>query len=95
MPDVPTVVEQGMPQLQSSSWVGLSAPKGTPPAALAALQKALSAALDDPAIQAGIVKMGAYVPPAKQRGLKYTDDFVQSEVVNWSKLAKAANLVKQ
>ena len=95
MPDVPTVVEQGMPQLQSSSWVGLSAPKGTPPAVLAALQKALSAALDDPAIQASIAKMGAFVPPPKQRGLKYTDDFVHSEVVNWSKLAKAANLVKQ
>lgn len=95
MPDVPTVVEQGMPQLQSSSWVGLSAPKGTPVPVLAALQKALSAALDDPTIQANIAKMGAYVPPARQRGLKYTDDFVRSEVTNWSKLAKAANLVKQ
>ena len=95
MPDVPTVVEQGMPQLQSSSWVGLSAPKGTPAPVLAALQKALSAALDDPAIQANIAKMGAYVPPARQRGLKYTDDFVRSEVTNWARLAKAANLVKQ
>ena len=95
MPDVPTVVEQGMPQLQSSSWVGISAPKGTPAPVLAALQKALSAALDDPAIQASIAKLGAYVPPARQRGLKYTDDFVRSEVTNWAKLAKAANLVKQ
>ena len=95
MPDVPTVVEQGMPQLQSSAWVGLSAPKGTPAPVLAALQKALSAALDDPTIQASIAKLGAYVPPARQRGLKYTDDFVRSEVTNWSKLAKAANLVKQ
>ena len=95
LPDVQTVVAQGMPQLQSSSWVGLSAPKGTPPVVLAALQKALSAALDDPAIQASIAKLGAYVPPAGQRGLKYTDDFVKAEVVAWSKLAKAAHLVKQ
>ncbi|MDB5860773.1 MAG: tricarboxylate transport protein [Ramlibacter sp.] len=95
MPEVQTVVEQGMPQLQSSAWVGLSAPKGTPAPVLAALQKALSAALDDPAIQANISKMGAYVPPPNQRGLKYTDDFVLSEVATWSRLAKAANLVKQ
>ena len=95
MPDVPTVAEQGMPQLQSSPWVGLSAPKGTPVSILAVLQKALSAALDDSTIQASIAKMGAYVPPVQQRGLKYTDDFVRSEVINWSKLAKAANLVKQ
>lgn len=95
MPDVQTVVEQGMSQLQSSAWVALSAPRGTPAPVLATLQKALSAALDDPTIQSSIMKMGAYVPPLKQRGLKYTDDFVQSEVVNWSRLAKAANLVKQ
>lgn len=95
MPDVPTVVEQGMPQLQSSAWVGLSAPRGTPAPVLAILQKALAAALDDPGVQAGISKLGAYVPPPGQRGLKYTDDFVQSEVTNWGRLASAANLVKQ
>jgi tripartite-type tricarboxylate transporter receptor subunit TctC len=95
MPDVPTVVEQGMPQLQSSSWIGLSAPKGTPESVLAVLQNALSTALDDPSIQESIAKLGSYVPPARQRGLKYTDDFVRAEVVNWSNLAKAANLVKQ
>jgi tripartite-type tricarboxylate transporter receptor subunit TctC len=95
MPDVPTTVEQGMPQLQAPAWVGLSAPKGTPIPVLNALQKALSAALDDPTVQAQIGRLGANVPLPNQRGLKYTDDFVKSEVVKWGVLAKAANLVKQ
>ena len=95
MPDVPTTVEQGMPQLQAPAWIGLSAPKGTPPATLLALERALSAALDDAAVQASIVKLGANVPSPRQRGLKVTDDFVRAEVVKWSELAKAAKLVKQ
>lgn len=32
LPDVPTVVELGMPQLVTSVWFGLSAPKNLPPA---------------------------------------------------------------
>ena len=95
IPDVRTTVEQGMPQLQAPSWIGLAAPKGTPLPVLSALEKALSAALDDPAVQGSILKLGANVPPPAQRGLKYTDDFVRAEVVKWSGLAKAANLVKQ
>lgn len=95
MPDVSTTVEQGMPQLQAPAWIGLSAPKGTPQATLSTLGKALSAALDDPTVRAGIQKLGANVPTPKQRGLKYTDDFVREEVVKWAVLAKAANLVKQ
>jgi tripartite-type tricarboxylate transporter receptor subunit TctC len=95
MPDIATTVEQGMPQLQAPAWIGLAAPKGTPQATLLALEKALSAALDDPTVRAGIQKLGANVPTPKQRGLKYTDDFVRDEVVKWAVLAKAANLVKQ
>lgn len=95
MPDVATTVEQGMPQLQAPAWIGLSAPKGTPNATLLTLEKALSDALDDPTVRAGIQKLGANVPTPKQRGLKYTDDFVRDEVVKWAVLARAANLVKQ
>lgn len=95
MPDVSTAVEQNLPQLQSPAWVGLSAPKGTPAPVLNALQSALSAALDDPGVRAGIAKMGANVPTPRQRGLQFTDDFVRNEVQTWATLAKAANVVKQ
>lgn len=95
LPAVQSVLEQGMPQLQSPAWIGLSAPKGTPQPVLAALQKALSSALDDPAIQASIAKTGAFVPPPNQRGLKFTDDFVRDQIETWSRLAGAAKLVKQ
>jgi tripartite-type tricarboxylate transporter receptor subunit TctC len=33
-PDVPSVAELGMPQLESLAWIGLLAPSGTPPDAL-------------------------------------------------------------
>jgi tripartite-type tricarboxylate transporter receptor subunit TctC len=34
MPDLPTVAEQGFPGYESTQWVGLLAPRGTPPAVL-------------------------------------------------------------
>jgi tripartite-type tricarboxylate transporter receptor subunit TctC len=36
-PDVPSVAELGFPQLESLAWIGLLAPAGTPPEALAKL----------------------------------------------------------
>ena len=37
MPDVPTVAEAGVPGYEATIWLGLMAPKGTPPAIVARL----------------------------------------------------------
>jgi tripartite-type tricarboxylate transporter receptor subunit TctC len=37
MPDVPTVNEAGVPKYEATIWLGLMAPKGTPPAIVARL----------------------------------------------------------
>ncbi|MBS0320729.1 MAG: tripartite tricarboxylate transporter substrate binding protein [Proteobacteria bacterium] len=49
LPDVPTVAEAGLPDLEIRTWIGLVAPKGTPPAVVATLNRAFNAALADPA----------------------------------------------
>ncbi len=94
-PHVATAAEQGLARLKTPLWIGLSAPRGTPADVLNALQKALSAALDDPKVREDIAKLGADIPPRTQRGLKFTDEFVRQEVENWNALAKATNVVKQ
>ena len=95
MPNVATTVEQRIPELQAPAWVGLFAPKATPRPVLDALEKAVSAALDDPDVQARITKLGANVPERSQRGSQYADKFIQAEIVKWADLAKAAGIVKQ
>lgn len=95
MPDVPTTVEQGQPKLQAPAWIGLFAPKNTPKSVLDRLEKALAAAMDDPDIQTRVIKLGANVPPSAQRGMKFTDEFIQTESAKWAELSKAAHIEKQ
>jgi tripartite-type tricarboxylate transporter receptor subunit TctC len=45
MPDVPTMTESGVPNLEIDSWIGLFAPAKTPPAAIARLQQAIAQSL--------------------------------------------------
>ena len=50
-PDIPTVVEAGMPGLRYAGWFGLFAPKATPDAIVERIAAATRAAMADPALQ--------------------------------------------
>jgi tripartite-type tricarboxylate transporter receptor subunit TctC len=56
-PEVPTFRELGY-DLVAKPWYALFAPAGTPPAAVARLSKAASAAVNDSALRARLVEMG-------------------------------------
>ena len=57
MPDVPTVIESGFPNFEAGSWFGFFAPKGTPEAVIATVNKAVNEAL--PSLEAQLVREGA------------------------------------
>lgn len=59
LPEVPTSAEAGMPQLQSMSWFGLFAPKGTPADLVEAIYQALREAGNDAEVQRAIKISGA------------------------------------
>jgi tripartite-type tricarboxylate transporter receptor subunit TctC len=50
LPDVPTLAESGFPGYAAYVWMGLLAPKGTPPATVDTLYRAVSAALRQPQV---------------------------------------------
>ena len=58
LPDVPTLGET-LPGYELSSWYGLGAPTGTPGVAIDALNRAVNAALSDPAFETQLADMGA------------------------------------
>jgi tripartite-type tricarboxylate transporter receptor subunit TctC len=58
LPDVPTTVEAGYPDVIAESWYGLHAPAGTPAARVAAVAEAARAATADPKAQAIALKAG-------------------------------------
>ncbi len=59
LPDIPTVAERGFPGFQAGSWMGVFAPKGTPEAVIATLNKAVNEIISVPAMQAQMIREGA------------------------------------
>ena len=50
-PDIPTVIESGMPGLSYAGWFGLFAPRATPGAIVDRIAEATRLAMSDPALQ--------------------------------------------
>ncbi|HUG57693.1 MAG TPA: tripartite tricarboxylate transporter substrate binding protein BugE [Candidimonas sp.] len=57
--DVPTLAEEGYPQLNQPAWYGLLAPKGTSPEIIKKLRDAAVVALKDPKVIEALEKQGA------------------------------------
>jgi tripartite-type tricarboxylate transporter receptor subunit TctC len=91
LPDVPTTAEAGMPDFNLTVWFGLSAPRGTPPAIVEKLNKALGTALEDPDVAARFAELGYDVVPKDKRSAAYFDTFYKSEVALWAKVLGGLN----
>ena len=88
-PDVPTIAESGVPGFSAISWVGLSAPKGTPKPILDKLEAAAVQALQSPAVRTKLESQGFVIPTLGSAA--YTT-FLSSEVDRWSKVIKTAGI---
>ena len=85
MPDVPTVAERGFPGFEAGSWFGFFGPKGVPPEVVATLNKAVNEIIDQPAMQAALIKEGA--DPAGGTPQQF-GAFVQREFEKWRTVVK-------
>ncbi len=89
LPDLPTTAEAGTANFEASSWFGIAAPAGTPPAIVAQLHKAIAAAVKQPVMSERFSKSGA-------RLLGNTpDEFAQQIVADrkmWGDVIKAAGI---
>lgn len=88
-PDAPTLVESGVPGHVMTAWIGLMAPRGTPSDIVNLLQRELSAALKDPAVQKRMHDMGVVpggMPPAEFA------KYLESERETYRKLASKTGL---
>ncbi len=88
MPDVPTMAEAGVP-LEAAYWVGMAAPAATPPAVIAKLEKALSAAVASPETQKRLTEMGAVVTPLSAAAF---GDYIRADLKSWADFAAQAKI---
>jgi tripartite-type tricarboxylate transporter receptor subunit TctC len=59
LPDVPTMMESGVPDFIGDSWTGIAAPAGTPPEIIGKLNAAINAALKSPEVTASFSRLKA------------------------------------
>jgi len=85
LPDVPTLAESGLAGYSAYVWMGLLAPKGTPPAIIERLNRELKATLATPEVtgfmnEAGIEMVGS--TPAEM------DTYFREERDRWARIVK-------
>jgi tripartite-type tricarboxylate transporter receptor subunit TctC len=91
LPDVPTVGEIGLPQLATTVWFGLSAPKGVPAPIIQRLTEAHQQFAASQEAQARMVTAGLTLTPGicGDRFLKT----METESVRWGRVIKASGFV--
>lgn len=84
-PNMPTLIESGVPGLAIGSWYGIFAPKGTPKAVVDKLSAVTLKSLNDEDLKASLGKVGAEgtpLTPAQSRKLLEDDIAVSVKVAN-------------
>jgi tripartite-type tricarboxylate transporter receptor subunit TctC len=88
-PELPTMIEAGVKDFEVSIWIGIMAPRGTPDAAIARLNKELARALQAPEVSNRLRAEG-YEPIAST-----PEDMaasIKTESARWSRVIKAAGI---
>jgi tripartite-type tricarboxylate transporter receptor subunit TctC len=89
LPDVPTMVEAGVPDFDASLCYGLVAPAGTPRAVIDRLNEALQSALASDEVKKQLELDGTEITPSTPE--QYAD-FIDKDERKWSGLVKASGV---
>lgn len=89
LPEVPTLLEAGVPNMVVTAWFGLFAPAGTPQPVVDRIQQVVSAILKTPEIQKRFADMGGQAggnTPAEFGA------FVKQQQADWRQIVESAKL---
>ena len=89
LPNVPTLAEQGISNVEVDQWYAIFAPAGTPKDIIQILNKNLIAILNDKSNEAKIEEQGATVDTSTPEEL---GDLVKKEVARWKKVVDTAKI---
>jgi tripartite-type tricarboxylate transporter receptor subunit TctC len=89
IPDVPTMGEAGLPNVQGGLWLALFAPAGTPPAIIAYLNKQAREIFALPDVRERMESQGLVLPVGSPEEL---DKFVAGEKARWSDIIDRAGI---
>lgn len=91
-PNIPTVSESGLPGFEISTWWGVVAPAGTPPAIVQTLNQEIQKAASKDPLKGRLLKEGAQLyqtTPAQMQKL------LSQELMQWRNVVKSADMKLQ
>jgi tripartite-type tricarboxylate transporter receptor subunit TctC len=86
LPNVPTIIEAGVPGYEVVQWYGLLAPAGTPAPIVARLHAEVLKALERPEVRERFISEGA--DPVTSTPAQF-QAFIKSEIARWRPVVKA------
>ena len=87
MPEVPTVAEAGVPGYEATIWLGIMAPKGTPPEIVDKLNADIAAIMNRPDVKENWAKQGAV--PMPMRPAEF-DKYLRADIEKWAHVVKVS-----
>jgi tripartite-type tricarboxylate transporter receptor subunit TctC len=84
LPDLPTVGDF-VPGYEATSWFGIGAPRNTPAAVIATLNKEINAGLEDSKIKARLIDLGGILLPGSPADF---GKLIAAETEKWAKVVK-------
>lgn len=91
-PEIPTFVEQGLPNVVVQSWHSVLGPKGMPPALIKKYHEAVVAALKDAAVQDALAKQATVIKIQSPEEAQAT---IRGDLLRYAKLVKQIELQPQ
>jgi tripartite-type tricarboxylate transporter receptor subunit TctC len=91
-PDLPTMIESGVPGLTISFWHGLWTTKGVPANAVDRLDSAVKTALADPAVADRLSQIGQVIFPADQQNPAALASYQKAEIAKWWPIIREAGI---
>jgi tripartite-type tricarboxylate transporter receptor subunit TctC len=94
-PEVQTIQEAGVPEVQFPFWHGLFAPRGVPKDVMTRIHAAVVEALADAAVRQRLTELGHEVAPLNQQNPEALAAYYKAELDKWTPIIKAANIKLQ
>jgi len=88
-PDLPTMMEAGVPDYEVTTFNGIAAPAGTPAPIIGKLNAAINEGLLTPATKETLAKLGAVASPGSPEEFA---SFIAAELAKWKSVAQKANV---
>jgi tripartite-type tricarboxylate transporter receptor subunit TctC len=87
LPEVPTMIESGLPELSLTLWMGMLAPAGPPAPVITGLNRAINESLTSAKVTSAVAELGFETKIGSPQDFA---TFIAAEVPKWAAIVKAS-----